>query len=272
VVEHHYPNIPLLVLDLFGHGLSGCPNRAYSMSLFVGQLENLLVFLKIHTINIIGFSLGGAIAVGYAAKHPEKIGKLVLIAPAGFVPFHDASKGRATGSEVNEEVELGGISPHIKYVKWIPSFLLAPLMKAMFKSAFTRPQPELPPAIPTHIREEHAKQTERLIWQSFVKKGTFHATISIVKNFPLFNMEKEYRAVQNTRVGQEAPVLLVWGSQDRVIPLKSCGAKIQSFFKNSYLFTVEDAGHVVLNEQPTVVVSAILSFLQSPPDFKFSNN
>lgn len=267
VVENHYRNIPLLVIDLYGHGLSSCPSKAYTLSLFVDQIESILSYLKISTprkINIIGFSLGGAVAVGFAGKYPECVEKLILIAPAGFVPFHGAK------SSDTRETEFEGISPHIKYVKWIPSFLLTPLMKAMFKSAFTRPQPELPPTVPHHIKDEHRKQTERLIWQSFIKKGTFDATISIVKHFPLFNMEKEYKAVQASRIGIEVPVLLIWGSQDRVVPFKTCGPKIKSFFRNSYLFKVDDAGHVVLNEQPTVVVSAILSFLQAPPDFQFS--
>lgn len=273
VVEVHYSHqIPLLVIDLFGHGLSACPNRPYTLSLFVDQLESLLTYLQLSSntsskkINIIGFSLGGAIAVGFAAKHPDLIEKLCLIAPAGFVPFKNTSGNNS------EDVERGGgISPNVKYVKWIPSFLLALLMRTMFKSAFSRPQPQLPENVPSFIQEEHRKQTERLIWQSFVKKGTFDATISIVKKFPLFNMEKEFKAVSATRVGRETPVLLIWGTQDRVIPMNTCAPKIKSFFRNSYLFKVDDAGHVVLNEQPTVVISAILSFLQSPPDFEFSD-
>jgi pimeloyl-ACP methyl ester carboxylesterase len=88
--------------------------------------------------------------------------------------------------------------------------------------------------------------------------------MSIVKNFPLFNMEKEYNTVGQSIVGQERPVLLIWGTNDRVNPLKKSSRKIQKYFHNSFLLSVPDAGHVVLNEQPTIVISSIVSFLQQP--------
>jgi pimeloyl-ACP methyl ester carboxylesterase len=225
------------------------------------------------------------VAVGFAKKFPDRIEKLVLISPAGFVPFASSKKtksaSRPVSPSIDQETEgeeaqnngsagLGGISSHVKLVKWIPTFILSPIMRSMFKSALTKPpELELPPNLPDHIKEEHRLQTERLIWQSFVKRGTFNATISIVKNFPLFKMDKEYEAVGNTVVGTERPVLLIWGEEDRVSPLWYSGEKVKGFFKNSFLLKVEEAGHVVLAEQPTIVISSILSFLQSPSDFKF---
>jgi len=139
----------------------------------------------------------------------------------------------------------------------------------LFKSAFSKPQPPLPPSIPEEVAQEHRLQMDRLMWQSFVKKGTIEATMSIVKNFPLFNMEKDYVCVGDSLVGKDRPVLLIWGEQDQVNPLKKTAKKIQSFFKNSMLVCVPDAGHVVLNEQPSVVISSIISFLQCPEGFRF---
>lgn len=288
IVEHHYRNLPFLALDLYGHGLSSCPSKTYNLDLFVAQIERLLTHVGIPVskkINILGFSLGGAVAVGFSKKFPDRIEKLVLISPAGFVPFAGSKKinsaSRPVSPSINQETDggeaqnngsagLGGISSHVKLVKWIPTFILSPIMRSMFKSALTKPpELELPPNVPDHIKEEHRLQTERLIWQSFVKRGTFNATISIVKNFPLFKMDKEYAAVSNSVVGTERPVLLIWGEEDRVSPLWYSGEKVKGYFKNSFLLKIEDAGHVVLAEQPTIVISSILSFLQSPSDFKF---
>ena len=275
VIDKHYPTLPFLAIDLFGHGLSSCPGRKYDAKFFVDQVDRLLTHLGIpkgRKINILGFSLGGAIAVAFARHFPERIERLALISPAGFVPIANKRKSpKQAAPEVDgdEEEHVPGIPSNVKLVKWVPSFILSPLMRMMFKSAFSHPQPELPADVPLHVREEHKVQMDRLVWQSFVKKGTFDATISIVKHFPLFNMEKDYAAVRDSVVGKERPVLLIWGAQDRVNPLNLCGDRIKSFFKNSFLLKVDDAGHVVLNEQPTVVISSILSFLQSPPDFPF---
>ena len=143
-------------------------------------------------------------------------------------------------------------------------------MRSMFKSALSNPEATaLPPSVPAQVQEEHRLQTERLIWQTFIKKGTIDATISIVKNFPLFKMEKDYAAVGNSVVGKERPVLLIWGEDDRVSPLRYSGEKVKKYFLNSFLLKVEDSGHVVLAEQPSIVISSILSFLMSPSDFQF---
>jgi pimeloyl-ACP methyl ester carboxylesterase len=286
IVERNYPNLPFLAVDLYGHGLSSCPDKKYNLDLFVNQIDKLLHRLDVprtSKINIVGFSLGGAVAVGFAKQYPQRIEKLVLIAPAGFVPFDDMKKEQkqktasiaypelAEVQSMDEpETSSGGISSHVKLIRWIPSFILAPIMRSMFKSALSNPQNSvLPPNLPDHVREEHKLQTDRLIWQTFIKKGTIDATISIVKNFPLFKMEKEYTAVSNSVVGKERPVLLIWGEDDRVSPLKYSGEKVKKFFTNCFLLKVEDSGHVVLAEQPSVVISSILSFIQSPSDFQF---
>ena len=240
IVDRHYPRLPFLALDLYGHGLSSCPDKKYNLDLFVSQIEKLLIRLKVPRsakVNIVGFSLGGAVAVGFAKKFPERIEKLVLIAPAGFVPFDDMKHDKAQPLDVESSADKqpisGGISSQVKLVKWIPSFILAPIMRSMFKSALTNPQAStaLPANVPELVREEHRVQTERLIWQTFIKKGTVNATISIVKNFPLFKMEKDYAVVGNSIVGKDRPVLLIWGEEDRVSPLRYSGEKVKKYLR-----------------------------------------
>ena len=283
VISAYYPSTPLIAIDLFGHGLSSCPSVKYNVDLFVFQIESLLAHLQISKINIIGFSLGGAVTVGFAARFPQRIDKLVLISPAGFVPIASGKKETkkrpqpvmtdsiSLSSEQGEN-EFQGISSHVKLIKYVPSCILNPVAKMLFKSAFSKPQPPLPPSIPEEVALEHKMQMDRLMWQSFVKKGTIEATMSIVKNFPLFNMEKDYVKVAQSVVGKDRPVLLIWGEQDQVNPLKKTAKKIQSYFQNSILVTVPDSGHVVLNEQPTVVISSIISFLQAAEGFRFDKN
>ena len=290
VVSSYYPNVPLIAIDLFGHGLSSCPSVKYNVDLFVYQIDALLTHLGIANdkINIVGFSLGGAVTVGYAARYPNRIDKIVLISPAGFVPIAKSKSSSSsrpppppprTGnadsvslSSEQGENEFQGISSHVKLIRYVPSCILNPVAKMLFKSAFSKPQPPMPPTIPEEVANEHKLQMDRLMWQSFVKKGTIEATMSIVKNFPLFNMEQDYVNVGASAVGKERPVLLVWGEQDQVNPLKKTAKKIRGFFSNSMLLSVPDAGHVVLNEQPTIVISSIISFLQCPDGYRFEEN
>ena len=154
VIDQFYPTLPLVTVDLFGHGLSSCPNRKYSMGIFVDQIDALLTRLGLRPdqqINLIGFSLGGAVSVGFANKYPHRINKLVLISPAGFVPFHKkgkpttpagpaASMAHVNADDITEQIEEEdmptGVSSHVKLIKWIPSFIANPVARYMFKVAF----------------------------------------------------------------------------------------------------------------------------------------
>ncbi|TIC79800.1 alpha/beta fold hydrolase [Crenobacter intestini] len=73
-----------LVIDLPGFGLSDKPeNVAYDLDFFVGRVTALLDALDIQRCTLLGNSLGGAIALGLALAHPERVRALVLMAPGG---------------------------------------------------------------------------------------------------------------------------------------------------------------------------------------------
>ena len=65
--------------DLRGHGLSGCTNGPYSMSLFAQDLAGLLDTLGVERTHVAGVSIGGLIAQAFAAAHIGRVVSLVLI-------------------------------------------------------------------------------------------------------------------------------------------------------------------------------------------------
>jgi 2-succinyl-6-hydroxy-2,4-cyclohexadiene-1-carboxylate synthase len=71
----------VLTYDLRGHGESDVPAdpAAYSMSIFVADLQALLDGLGIARARLAGFSLGGAVAVHFALAHPERTVALAMI-------------------------------------------------------------------------------------------------------------------------------------------------------------------------------------------------
>jgi 3-oxoadipate enol-lactonase len=68
----------ILRFDNRGHGLSDCPPGPYVMQNFIDDLAGLLDHQHIDSAVLIGISIGGMIAMGYAAVHPEKVKGLVL--------------------------------------------------------------------------------------------------------------------------------------------------------------------------------------------------
>ena len=71
-----------LAVDLEGHGRSTLKNGRTSIPQQAEGLEEVLQLNGIEKTDIVGFSLGGAVALEYAAAYPEKVEKLCLINPA----------------------------------------------------------------------------------------------------------------------------------------------------------------------------------------------
>jgi pyruvate dehydrogenase E2 component (dihydrolipoyllysine-residue acetyltransferase) len=70
-------------LDLPGHGGSSKNVRTGSLSDFAAVLKLFMDALGLATAHLVGHSLGGAVALQFAAAHPERCASLVLIASAG---------------------------------------------------------------------------------------------------------------------------------------------------------------------------------------------
>lgn len=73
-----------IVLDLPGFGRSDKPDDVnYDLDFFVSNLKGLLDQLDIERCTLLGNSLGGAIALGFVLANPERVEKLILMAPGG---------------------------------------------------------------------------------------------------------------------------------------------------------------------------------------------
>lgn len=69
----------IVLYDKRGHGLSEATPGPYAMSDLVGDLAALLDHLGVGTAAVVGLSVGGLIAQGLAALHPERVSALVLM-------------------------------------------------------------------------------------------------------------------------------------------------------------------------------------------------
>ncbi|MEE9441320.1 MAG: alpha/beta hydrolase [candidate division Zixibacteria bacterium] len=87
-VEYFSKRFRTLVYDSRGHGKSGCPESGYSRADRVRDLAALVEKLRLAPFHIVGLSMGGATALGYAIDHPESLLSLTLAdtAAAGFQP------------------------------------------------------------------------------------------------------------------------------------------------------------------------------------------
>lgn len=78
----------IIRMDLRGHGESELGNDEITIDLYVHDLVNLLDNLNVEKINLIGFSLGGVIALDFALKYPGKVSSLVLMSSFAKIDNH----------------------------------------------------------------------------------------------------------------------------------------------------------------------------------------
>jgi len=88
-LEHRFR---VIVPDLPGSGHSSPPRSEYTIAGFASALWKLMDHLKIDRPNIVGFSLGGAVALEMATLRPDCVPKLALINSLATYKPHDLRK------------------------------------------------------------------------------------------------------------------------------------------------------------------------------------
>lgn len=105
------PGYQAIPYDVRGHGLSSAPvgEENYTLDILVEDLHHLVEHLGLKQIYVGGLSLGGAVALGYAARHPEMVKALMVFdIHGGFQPPADPAMkaAMAEGREKGEKYAM----------------------------------------------------------------------------------------------------------------------------------------------------------------------
>lgn len=81
--------------DLRGHGQSHLGNDDITVELYADDLKNILDELNVSRVNLVGFSLGGCVALDFAVRYPSMISSIVIMSSFARVSDHveDVLKG-----------------------------------------------------------------------------------------------------------------------------------------------------------------------------------
>src|ERR1700704_5448626 len=90
----------VIAVDLQGHGRTADIDRPFSLEAMSDDVAALLKHLAIGRADVMGYSLGGGVAMMMAIRHPQKVGKLVAVSTvlkrSGFYPEILAMQGQVT--------------------------------------------------------------------------------------------------------------------------------------------------------------------------------
>lgn len=213
-------------LDLPGFGLTGPdPTGDYSDARSLAVLLALMDRLGLAQASLIGSSMGGRIAWTFAARHPERVERLVLMAPDGFASF-----GRSYGDAPKVPVMM----------RVLPYVMPVPLLRRSAAAAYADP----------------ATLTEPLLERyrdMLLAPGVRQAILDRVGQHVLVDPVPLLRGIR-------APVLLVWGEQDRMVPVTNA-ADYEAALPDSRRVVFPELGHVPQEEAPARSLAPVLDFL-----------
>jgi pimeloyl-ACP methyl ester carboxylesterase len=215
----------VITVDLPGIGNSSrSQDYTYSHESCVLLLHEFLERLGAGHAAFIGHSMGGAIALRYAVRFPNSVERLVLVA--------SADPNRRPGRFVP------AFTPAIALVQAIISSMPG-VYRRMFRRTVADPAYLTPEVVEGYLAPLRLPGTAAAV------RSMLAATAS---DPPI-----EPRDV-------DAPCLLVWGAEDRTVPL-SVGSALLGQLPGARLEVVAVAGHLVLEERPLEANRLLLGFL-----------
>lgn len=214
-------------LDLPGSGLSPPdPAHDYTDAHSLQLLLALLDDLGVQRASWVGHSMGGRIAWTLAARHPERVDRLVLVAPDGFASF---------GFEYGKPMDVPtswGLMRHA-----LPKAVL----RMNLQAAYARPE------MPGDARVDRYHD---LLRAPGARQAMLDRLAQTVLQEPL-PLLRQIRA----------PTLLVWGEADAMIPFVHAQDYLQAI-AGSRLAAFAGVGHVPQEEDAQPSLQAVAAFLR----------
>ena len=223
----------VLAVDLIGHGRSSAPADPgrYTMERCVADLVALLDRLEIESADVLGYSMGGRVALQLAAAAPARVGALVLESSSpGLAGPAECQARIAADDALADAIERDGLAAFVERWEQLPLFAS---------------QAALPGEVRARQRAQRMRNNPVGLANSLRGMGTGRQS-SLWDRLP-------HIAV---------PTLLIAGDLDQ----KYCaiaGQMAQSL-PNAQKVIVPNAGHTVHLEQPELFVELVLEFLLRP--------
>jgi len=221
----------VVAFDLPGFGRSSKGNEFYSPERYADFLRYLMVeHFHTRSFSLVGHSMGGAIALRYAARFPLDVTALVLVDVPGILHPMAYSK----------------FLSHIG-INFLPSLypeqsehLSDVVNKVLRMSNKVQPVPEAIVAIPM-LRQRFLNAEPTKIAGLALALEDFSADIPRV----------------------QAPVLVLWGGRDTVAPLRN-GRVLSANLPHAQLEVFETSGHTPMEDVPERFNARVAAFLNMP--------
>lgn len=200
-----------LTYDLYGRGYSDRPGGIQDRQFFLHQLQELLEREGVEDeITLVGYSMGGSIATCFAAAFPDRIERLILLAPAGM------------GLAKNRLMDFIAKTPVVG------DWLMLALFPRFFRKGIATESSQ-----PSAVPQVYQQQADQLKYKRYVS-----SVLASRRGILADVLRDEHRAIQ----AADIPVLAIWGDDDQVIPLSAIGT-LAEWNRSAEHEIIPEAGH-----------------------------
>lgn len=211
-----------IVYDQWGYGKTSKPQDIdHTLDFFVDGLVSLMDSANAASAVLVGNSLGGAVALGLALRHPERVEKLILMAPGGIESREDY-------------FSMPGIQAMVKYPMGSPEFTKEVLAQLLTQLVYD----------PINVDDE-------LVDERWATLETQNAHVLATMQIP---------DLTDRLASIDISTLVFWGTEDRFCPASGTW-KILQMKGNVQAELVNYCGHWVMSEYPDLFNERCLSFL-----------
>ena len=215
----------VLALDLPGHGLSDPPGgAAIRLRLFADAVVGAIEAAGEERVDLLGHSLGGAVALDVVRRHPRLVRRLVLVSSAGLPPAE-------------------ALSPLAASLPFLPSGF-ADSRRLLHASVRTPLYDNALVALAASVYKRRRARAELTRLLAAIAAGEDCVT-----------------ARDLGRIAQ--PTLLLWGDSDRIFP-PATGRRMAAAMPHARLELMPRCGHVPPTERPIAFARRVLAFLDEP--------
>jgi len=233
-IPHFAHSHRVVALDLPGFGASPMPPWEISMPAYGRFLRDFCERLGIERCSLVGNSMGGFIATELAINEPERVDELVLVSAAGI------TWARARQEPARMIARLGRAAAPIAFRYSMAGIRRPRLRRGAFQQVFHDPNA---------IRPELLFETTVPALQS---PGYADALIT------LWGYDIRDRLSEI-----EVPTLVVWGRNDRVVPVPAAFSYQRRIGDNADLVIFDECGHVPQMERPVRFNRVVEDFLRT---------
>ncbi|MGD9124308.1 MAG: alpha/beta hydrolase [Desulfarculaceae bacterium] len=224
------PQRLLLIPDLPGFGRSDKPDSSYSMDWMLKQIEEFASSMELKGLEWLGHSMGGLLVLWLAVLHPQLVSRLIAVCPAG---------GHVHTSWLYRALYTFLVTKEDTLRYWRPCF-----NDWAIKRIFSDPSKPAAQELKQRLSAQRAGPDHLLRERALIRAGR-----GVLR-----------RQIWN-EVGEiQAPVLMVIGAKDKVVPAPQTRRLFAHLPANKKMVSL-DCGHMPPYSKPKELSRAVLAFI-----------